>query len=71
MIQQQSIEAHIREYVLKTFPLARKHGVKGDDKWLEQACLIHWASWTWFTFWRKNSRSEFPTRNCFPRIFSR
>lgn len=39
MIQKQSIETRIREYVLKMFPLARKHGVKGDDKWLETGML--------------------------------
>lgn len=39
MTQKQSIEARIRAYVLKTFPLARKHGVKDSDKWLETGML--------------------------------
>jgi acyl carrier protein len=39
MAQTQTIEGRIREFILKTFPLARKHGVKETDKWLETGML--------------------------------
>jgi acyl carrier protein len=39
MMQAQTIEDRIREFVLKQFPLARKQGVKPNDKWLETGML--------------------------------
>ena len=40
MTQAQSlIEDRIREFVLKQFPLARKRGVAGNEKWLETGLL--------------------------------
>lgn len=33
--QTQVIEDRVREFVLQHFPLARKNGVKPEDKWLE------------------------------------
>jgi acyl carrier protein len=39
MTQAQTIEDRIREFVLKQFPLARKHGLKPQDKWLETGML--------------------------------
>ncbi len=35
MPQAQTIEDRTREFVLKQFPLARRNGLKPDDKWLE------------------------------------
>ena len=34
-----SNEARIREFVMKTFPLARKNGIKADEKWLETGMM--------------------------------
>lgn len=39
MAQTQTIDGRIREFMLKTFPLARKYGVKDADKWLETGLL--------------------------------
>ncbi len=39
MTQTSMIENRIREFVLKQFPLARKNGVKPEDKWLENGLL--------------------------------
>ena len=39
MKQERSIEDLIREYVLKQFPLARKNGIKPEEKWLEAGLL--------------------------------
>jgi acyl carrier protein len=39
MTQAQTIEDRIREFVLKHFPLARKKGIKPDDRWLETGLL--------------------------------
>jgi acyl carrier protein len=39
MTQPQVLEGKLREFVLKHFPLARKHGVKPDEKWLETGML--------------------------------
>lgn len=39
MAQAQTIEGRIREFVLKSFPLARKHGIKDTEKWLESGLL--------------------------------
>jgi acyl carrier protein len=33
------IENRIREFVLKQFPLARKNGLRPEDKWLENGLL--------------------------------
>jgi acyl carrier protein len=35
MSQAQTVEDRIRDFVLRQFPLARKSGVKPEDKWLE------------------------------------
>jgi acyl carrier protein len=35
----QMLEERIREFVLKQYPLARKNGVKPDEKWLETGML--------------------------------
>lgn len=34
-----SNEAKIREFIVKTFPLARKNGVKDGEKWLETGMM--------------------------------
>jgi acyl carrier protein len=39
MTQAQTSGDRIREFVLKHFPLARKKGIKPDDKWLETGLL--------------------------------
>lgn len=39
MAETQTIDGRIREFVVRTFPLARKHGVKDADKWLEMGML--------------------------------
>jgi len=39
MTQAQTIEERIREFVLKQFPLARKQGLRPQDKWLETGML--------------------------------
>lgn len=39
MAQVQSVENRIREFVLKHFPLAKKNGLKPDEKWLESGML--------------------------------
>lgn len=33
------IEDRIREFVLKQFPLTRKSGIKGSDRWLESGLV--------------------------------
>lgn len=33
------IEDRIREFVLKQFPLTRKNGLKGADRWLESGLI--------------------------------
>lgn len=38
-MQAQTTEDRIREFILKHFPLARKNGVKADDKWLETGMI--------------------------------
>lgn len=38
-LQAQTTEDRIREFILKHFPLARKNGVKADDKWLETGMI--------------------------------
>ena len=35
----QTIEEQIRDFVLKQFPLARKKGLKRDEKWLQTGIL--------------------------------
>jgi acyl carrier protein len=35
----QPIEIQVREFVLKTFPLARKSGIKDSEKWLETGLI--------------------------------
>jgi acyl carrier protein len=35
----ESNEARIRDFVLKTFPLARKNGIKEGEKWLETGMM--------------------------------
>ena len=39
MNQAQTVEERVREFVLKQFPLARKGGVKPDDRWLETGLI--------------------------------
>lgn len=39
MTQTQKIEVRIREFVLKTFPLVGKRGIKDNEKWLESGLL--------------------------------
>jgi acyl carrier protein len=39
MAQAQTVEDRVRDFVLKQFPLARKNGVKPEDKWLENGLL--------------------------------
>lgn len=39
MTSKETIEARIREFVLKTFPLVGKRGIKDDEKWLEGGLL--------------------------------
>jgi len=39
MEQEQAVEQRVRDFVLKQFPLARKSGVKPEDKWLESGLL--------------------------------
>jgi acyl carrier protein len=38
-LQAQTTEDRIREFILKHFPLARKNGVKADEKWLETGMI--------------------------------
>ena len=35
----QTAESRIREFILKNFPLARKNGLKPNDKWLETGMI--------------------------------
>ncbi len=39
MVQAQTVEDRVRDFVLKQFPLARRSGVKPGDKWLETGLL--------------------------------
>ncbi len=39
MTREIKIEARIREFVLKSFPLARKNGIQDNQKWLENGML--------------------------------
>jgi len=39
MAEAQTVESRVRDFVLKQFPLARKSGVKPEDKWLEAGLL--------------------------------
>ena len=39
MNTRQTIETRLRGYVLKTFPLVAKRGIKDDEKWLESGLL--------------------------------
>ncbi len=39
MAQTSAVEARIREFVLKNFPLIRKRGIKDNEKWLENGLL--------------------------------
>jgi len=39
MMQAQTVEDRIREFILKHFPLARKSGLKPGDKWLETGMI--------------------------------
>ncbi len=39
MAQTPTIEDRVREFILKQFPLARKNGLKPEDKWLENGLL--------------------------------
>jgi len=38
-MKMESTEAGIREFVMKTFPLARKNGIKDGEKWLETGMM--------------------------------
>jgi acyl carrier protein len=39
MTQTQTIEDRVREFVLKQFPLARKNGLKPEERWLESGLI--------------------------------
>jgi len=39
MTQTQTIEDRVRDFVLKQFPLARKNGLKSDERWLESGLI--------------------------------
>jgi acyl carrier protein len=39
MTKLQTSEDRVRDFILKQFPLARKNGVKRDDRWLETGML--------------------------------
>jgi acyl carrier protein len=39
MMQSQTVEDRIREFILKQFPLARKSGLKSSEKWLETGMI--------------------------------
>ena len=39
MAQTETAETRIREFMFKTFPLARKKGLQKSDKWLESGLL--------------------------------
>ena len=39
MLQAQTTEDRIREFILKHFPLARKNGLKLDEKWIETGMI--------------------------------
>ncbi len=39
MTQSQLLEDRVREFILKQFPLARKNGIKPNEKWLETGML--------------------------------
>jgi acyl carrier protein len=39
MIESQTAENRIREFILKHFPLARKNGLKPAEKWLETGMI--------------------------------
>jgi len=39
MMPSQTAESRIREFILKNFPLARKNGLKPNDKWLETGMI--------------------------------
>jgi acyl carrier protein len=38
-MQSQTVDSRIRDFVLKHFPLARKNGLRPDEKWLETGML--------------------------------
>ncbi|MGC1484874.1 MAG: acyl carrier protein [Candidatus Acidiferrum sp.] len=37
--QTQTIEDRVRDFVLKQFPLARKNGLKPEERWLESGLI--------------------------------
>jgi acyl carrier protein len=39
MMQSQTAEDRIREFIVKHFPIARKNGLKTDEKWLETGMI--------------------------------
>lgn len=39
MAQTQTAEERIRDFIFKTFPLARKKGIQNSEKWLESGLL--------------------------------
>jgi acyl carrier protein len=39
MMQAQTAEDRIREFILKHFPIARKNGLKAGEKWLETGMI--------------------------------
>lgn len=39
MLSSETAEARVREFVLKHFPLARKNGLKQDERWLETGMI--------------------------------
>ncbi len=39
MLSSETAEARVREFVLKHFPLARKNGLRQDERWLETGMI--------------------------------
>lgn len=39
MIQSQTAENRIRDFILRHFPLARKNGLKPNERWLETGMI--------------------------------
>jgi len=55
---------------MKTFPLARKNGIKDGEKWLETGMMDSLAFSTSFNFLKKNSPFMFRTTNCCLKILN-
>jgi acyl carrier protein len=39
MMRAETTEGRIREFIVKQFPIARKNGLKSDEKWLETGMI--------------------------------